>query len=289
MFSHHPSSGFLRRKTLTAACAAAILIILGGTFANGTIVARPAGPANGNLERHAAMGTPRFASVPVKKATPILKSAAPAVLPVLDQQDIRPRHKLLANKVLRALPPKCRDSLQSFYVTYDRKSTNRGLGGESVIIVNGNVPDREFMALLVHECGHVVDIGSLRGTLDSGRSSFVDGNMPIFTDDPSVAFYQISWITPAINQPGSAEADFVSGYAMWDPFEDFAETFAYYALQRKEFQRLAEKNPVMKAKYDFMERAVFSGEQPVALGKHVRGRAAPWDVTKLPYMWIAKL
>ncbi len=284
MLSLQSPNGSFRRKVSAAALAA---VILSGIVLNGSIVALY-GPGSSEIVTTAyAAASSAVRPLPSKKVV-VAKAAAPSILKVVDQSDILPRHRKLADKVLRALPSKCRDSLASFYVTYDKKAANRGLGGESVIIVSGTVSDQEFMALVVHECGHVVDIGGLRGTLSGDRTSFYDGNTPIYGDDLSLAFYQISWITPTINQPGSTDADFVSGYAMTDPFEDFAETFAYYALQPKEFKRIAAKNPVLKAKYDFMVNVVFAGDQPVAVGKYTRGRSAPWDVTKLPYVWIAK-
>jgi hypothetical protein len=278
--------GSLKRKTGTAAKAA---VVLGAMILTGAMVARVELGANENgSPTHAAATSAVAMQTTVVSAVPLGHAAATGLLPVVDQKDIIKRQRVIADAVLRALPSKCRNSLQSFYVTYDKNAANRGLGGESIIIVDGTVSDREFRALIIHECGHVVDLGGLRGLPSSGQSSFVDGNTPIFGDDPSVSFYQISWLTPTINQPGTKVSDFVSGYAASDPFEDFAETFAYFALQRKEFQRIAAKNPILKAKYDFMEKVVFVGEPLIALGKHVRGKSVPWDVTQLPYVWIAK-
>jgi len=241
---------------------------------------------------HAASRAPRFtasaAVMTVKKVAVTPKSAAAALLPVVDQKDIQLHHRELADKVLRALPSFCRANLKNFYVNYDKNASNRGLGGASTIIIVGTVPENEFRALLVHECGHVTDLGGLRGSPVSPQSSFYDGNTPIYQNDPSLAFYQISWLTPIIYQPNMREVDFVSGYATSNPFEDFAETFTFYALQKTEFQRLARTNPVLKAKYDFMERVVFSGTPDVALGTFTRGARVPWDTTMLPYLWIAK-
>jgi hypothetical protein len=243
---------------------------------------------------HGASRTPRFTAQTVqtapaaKKVAVAPKAAAASLLPVVDQDDIQPKHRQLADEVLRALPSFCRAHLQNFYVNYDPKAANRGLGGESTIIIIGTVPDSEFRALLIHECGHVTDLGGLRGTPSSGQSGFYDGNTPIYQNDPSVAFYQISWLTPTVYQPNTKDTDFVSGYAASDPFEDFAEAYAFYALQKTEFQRLAKLNPVIKAKYDFMDKVVFSGNPSVATGRFKRGTRVPWDVTKLPFTWHAK-
>ncbi len=213
---------------------------------------------------------------------------AATLLAVVDQEDIRANHRILADNVLRSLPSYCRQNLQSFYVKYDPKNKSRGLGGATTIIVTGLVPDREFMALIVHECGHVTDLGGLRGTAYAGTTRFYDGSTAIYADDPSVKFYSISWASASERKAGSKDTDFASGYAASDPFEDFAESFAFYALQQKEFARLAQRNKVLKAKYDFMERVVFAETGPVGRGTFTRGKQVPWDVTRLPYTWHAK-
>lgn len=258
--------------------------VVGSLVVTATMLAQPVFTASPDL--HAApTTTARFGQTATFS---VIKPAAPKLLPVVDQKDILARHRILADRVLRALPHYCRDNLKSFYVTYDKNAGNRGLGGESTIIVMGTVPDREFMALIIHECGHVTDLGGLRGTQTSGFSGFYDGNIAIFQDDASVAFYQISWLTPDTYQPNTKDADFVSGYAASDPFEDFAEAFAYFALQKDAFKKIAAKNPVLQAKYDFLEQVVFAGTPSIAQGKHVPTSKVPWDVTKLPYVWHAK-
>ncbi len=281
---NHASRPAFRRNSLLLAGAA---VVTAASLASGVPV------ASVNDALHDAARAPRFTMAPVKAATVktvVVKAhqSATTLLPVVNQQDIKPAQQLLADQVLRALPSFCRANLKSFYVNYDKKAANRGLGGENTIIVVGNVPDNEFRALITHECGHVADLGGLRGSPDSGQSGFYDGNTPIFQNDPSVAYYQISWITTGISQPGTKESDFVSGYASSDPFEDFAESFAFYALHKKEFQRLAQGNPVIKAKYDFMDRLVFTGNPEIASSNFKRGSRVPWDVTKLPYVWHAK-
>lgn len=216
------------------------------------------------------------------------KARTRALLTVVNQEDIRPEHRSLADQVLRALPSSCRNALQNFYVLYGDDVKNRGLGGASTIIVSGMTKPREFMALVTHECGHVADLGGLTGSPSAGTTAFVDAGTPMFADDPSIGFYSISWKSPTELKRGAKESDFVSGYALTDTWEEFAETFAYFALQRKEFARLAARNPVLKAKYDFMEQVVFAGTPEFAVGQHTRGRRAPWDVTMLPYVWHAK-
>lgn len=235
-------------------------------------------------------------AAPAKKVV-IPKHRAAVLLPVVDQQDILPNHRLIADNTLRALPSACRDNLKNFYVTYDPTTENRGLGGASTIIIMGVVQksdpkkptliaDREFRGLLVHECGHIVDLGGLKGTVAGGLTAFFDANEPIFGNDPSLGFYRISWTSAVAMKDDAKNSWFVSDYAKSDSFEDFAETFAFFVLQQKEFKRLAAKNPVLKAKYDWMQEHVFAGEPQLADGRYVRGKKAPWDVTKLAYIWL---
>lgn len=215
------------------------------------------------------------------------KHKAAALLPVVDQDDIHADHRVLADAVLRALPAFCRENLKNFYVRYDPKNTNRGLGGASTIIVTGLVPNLEFMALIIHECGHVIDLGGLVGHADAGMTRFFDGSTPIYADDLSLSFYRISWLSASERKASAKDADFVSGYALSDPFEDFSETFAFFALQQQEFARLAASNAALRAKYDFMQNIVFSASGPVGNGLFRRGKSVPWDVTRLPYKWMS--
>jgi hypothetical protein len=266
------------------ACAGLVLVAI-CIAANSMVAAQNSG-ASPNGE-HAAASV-RSYNTRAGKVTIVAPHKAATLLPVVDQKDIQPNHQKIADETLRALPSFCRDNLKNFYVNYDKRATNRGLGGATTIIIIGTVPDAEFRALLIHECGHVTDIGGLRGTIESGKSVFLDGTTPIYNDDPSLLFYQISWANNTKRHATSKNTDFPSGYGASDPFEDFAESFAFFALQQTEFQRLAKTNPVLKAKYDFLATYVFANNTPAAIGTFVRGKQVPWDVTKLPYVWHAK-
>lgn len=275
-------------KTYPAPVRKEVLPLLGaamfGLLMTAVMVARTPSLASGT-DFHSAART-RTVVKKLMKA-PVHKAPEP-LLSVVRQDDIRLNQQVIADQTLRSLPSHCRENLQNFYVNYDPSAANRGLGGESTIIIIGTVPDSEFRALLIHECGHVTDLGGLRGTPNGGATKFFDGATPIVANDPSVAFYALSWISATVKQPGTKNTDFVSGYAAADPFEDFAETFAYYALQKEAFQALAAKNPILKAKYDFMDQVVFAGTAPIAKGQYIPGKKVPWDVTKLPYVWHAK-
>lgn len=206
---------------------------------------------------------------------------------VVDREDIRPEHRLAASQLL-TLFPQCSASLKNFYVRYDTPS-QRGLSSKSTIILDGTVPEAEFKALFLHEFGHVTDLGCLQGSASAGSSTFRDGKDMMYRDDPSVAFYSISWVHEMQKRKESLPTDFVSGYAQSDAFEDFAESFVYYLLHRSLFEERAGRNVVLGKKLAwFKEHLVTTAPSLVQRGHTWNGRI-PWDVTKLPYRWHAKM
>lgn len=206
----------------------------------------------------------------------------PAYHPAVDQPTIGEDHKTLATAALNALPSGCRDHLKHFSVLY-QGATRRGLGGKTTIILDGSVPDAEFVALLAHECGHVIH-GNLLGSATSGASTFKDGGDIFYKDSAIVAFWQISWITETAKKSGAKDADFVSGYAKSDAFEDFAETLAAYALQRDMLRERAAENAAIAAKLAWMETHLPMPEDPLGDGTADWNGTVPWDVTRLPYV-----
>lgn len=224
-------------------------------------------------------------------ASPESHAAAPsplrAILPVLRHQDIHSNHQILLSETLRALPEQCQKSLRNLYVRYDRPK-QRGLAGKGTMILSGNVRAAELRALFIHEFGHITDLGCLTGTQESGPSPFHDGPEPIFQNDRSLSFYQISWVEETTRKPGNMPGDFVSGYAAKDAFEDFAETFAYFVLQPEAFKTRAQGNIALHKKWVWMQEYVFQKAKTLASGKPWNG-VLPWDVTKILYTWHGEL
>lgn len=232
-------------------------------------------------ERKTFYGPQVKAQVALAPVKPVKKE--PTLLAVVDQPEIKMEHRKIADEVIRNMPSECQNVLKDFYVRYDSPE-HRGLAGKSVMILDGTVPNDEFRALFVHEFGHVSDLGCLDGTSDSGKSGFTDGNSPIYKDDPSVSFYQISWITSETQRSNVKQEDFVSGYASYDAFEDFAESFAYYVLHYETFAARAKTNSALAAKLQWLE-AHFPTLKGIATGKSSWAGKVPWDITKLPYVW----
>lgn len=184
---------------------------------------------------------------------------------------------------LKKLPQSQTNSVKNIVLDYDSQA-HRGLGGNSVIILRAvNMSAQEMVGVLIHELGHNVDYGTLTASVQKQESNFKDGQLPVYESDPSLDFYRISWISNTEQKEGATALDFVSGYAMSDPFEDFAETYCFYVLHNKDFRVLATTSNSLYAKYRFMKYQVFGGKEFDTGDGQIQKDQRPWDVTVLPY------
>lgn len=145
---------------------------------------------------------------------------------------------------------------------YFNSTGRRGLGGGSTIILRcQDVTEEEMVSVLVHELGHIKDTAVFQGNFWAGESEFKDGKNSIYENDPSLEFYRISFENDKTLKADASDLDFVSGYAKEDPFEDFAETYNYYALHGDNFRTLIRHNEALEQKYNFMKEKVFDGKE----------------------------
>lgn len=219
-----------------------------------------------------------YAVVPVQQKETDLKKLFPNLK---ISGEINEERMKLIRKVLLMMP---QDKLQNFYVLQitQKKGETRGLGGTNTVIINDyNLSDQEFIAVLVHEIGHVIDLGGIQGNPVASKSVFHDGGNPIFKNDFSTVYYAYSWKDNYEHSQSANRLDFVSGYAMTDPFEDFAESFVYYVLHNMEFKMMAKENEKLDLKYAYIRDYIFNGiELQSGLGTtNIQKRV--WDATKL--------
>ncbi|HVW66241.1 MAG TPA: hypothetical protein VHA78_00750 [Candidatus Peribacteraceae bacterium] len=233
--------------------------------------------------RHQNPSAPTLVAAAVTVPTIQSSEGSTALLPIVAQADIHPDQQTLANDVLERLPSLCRDNLKNFYVLY-QGATQRGLGGKTTIIIDGHAVGNEFVGLMVHECGHVIH-GNLLGDITSGASNFTDGNDVFAKDSPAAAFFSISWSTPNVMKAGLTKKDFVSGYAQTNCFEDFAETFTGYVLERPWMETRAKSDPIIAAKLQWMEANLPLPANLLGTGTEQWTGTVPWDATKLAYVW----
>jgi len=185
---------------------------------------------------------------------------------------------------LQKFPSKQISNLKNIVLDYD-PNANRGLGGKNIIIIRAvDMNEAEFFGVMTHEIGHNVDLGSLAELNQKKTSEFHDGNNPIYETDPSLQFYRISWTNEKTLKKNAGNEAFVSGYAMTDPFEDFAETYAYYVLHNKDFKSKTQNSDQMLKKYEFMKNIVFNGKE-FDTGEYLKSNLTrqPWDITILSY------
>ena len=186
--------------------------------------------------------------------------------------------------VLEKLPSKHISTLKNIVLDYD-PDAHRGLGGKSIVILRAvNMDTDEFYGVLVHEIGHNVDLGYLTETNKKKVSEFKDGKRPVYEGDPSLGFYRISWDDDKNRKITASNLDFVSGYGLTDPFEDFAECYVYYVLHNKEFQSKTQTSEMLLQKYNYMKNVVFQGWE-YDTGTYITDglKRRPWDITVLSY------
>lgn len=165
------------------------------------------------------------------------------------------------------------------------KNVSRGLANSHMIILNTESisSKEELQAVFTHEMGHIVDLGML-STTSHTKTDFWTKGTQVFTQDPSLGFYDLSWENDKKKKAQATRSDFVSGYARTSPFEDFAESYLFYRLHGEKFRSMAADSNVLAAKYQFMKDSVFSGEE-FQLEKEDKGflHNLIWDATLVKF------
>lgn len=100
----------------------------------------------------------------------------------------------------------------------------------------------ELLSVNMHEFAHYVDLYFLQKEVLQDISNY---------------FYEISWDGVKVLKPQLTQTDFVSGYAMTNKYEDFAESFLYYVIHNNHFQQKAQKSHILQKKYDFFTQYIF--------------------------------
>lgn len=171
------------------------------------------------------------------------------------------RCRSIVYQTLMQLPENHRKQVKELTLFYT-KNGRRGLSGNGAVVLRClNVTADELASVLMHEIGHLVDARYLRGSPNADLSGFYDFDDPVPADDASSIFYKIAWNSEKEKAAETYEVDFVSLYAMTDPFEDFAETYTYYRLHGSAFRKLTQTSGRLRKKYEFMKWYVFDGEE----------------------------
>jgi len=105
--------------------------------------------------------------------------------------------------------------------------------------------EAETENIFIHEFAHYIDL------------YYLDNN---WLKDLSNEFYNISWISTKSLKAWQSQKDFVSGYAMTNKYEDFAETMTYYVIANDDFKDKAESSENLDKKYLFFKNKLFKND-----------------------------
>ncbi len=157
------------------------------------------------------------------------------------------------------LPKEHVSILQNLEVKKER-NVSRGMANRQKMILHTDSIDsnKELISVFVHEMGHLVDLGFFVGTRGIS-TSFRDVKKIVLSDDRSLRFYRLSWVSSKRRKTLAVRADFVSGYAMTDVFEDFAESYLFYRIHGEKFRLVMQESKILVSKYNFMKDVVFNG------------------------------
>ncbi len=181
------------------------------------------------------------------------------------------------------LPKQHIQTLKSLEVKKE-KNVSRGMANSNKIIIHSDSIDsnKEFISVFVHEMGHIVDLGFLVGK--KGRvTKFKDGKNSILSDDKSLDFYNLTWIDSKTRKIGSKRADFVSGYAMSDVFEDFAESYLFYRIHGEKFRSATKNSLILEKKYNFLKNVIFKKIEFQLEKQNLVSSNFVFDATLLPF------
>lgn len=172
-----------------------------------------------------------------------------------------------------------------YYLKFQKeKIWRRGYAGHHSIVMNikSQMSYKQFLEVLTHEMWHIVDLWVIKGSSWWKDPNFTEFGKKVFSkDDKSLRFYKLSWNSEKIKNPYSYAKDFVSGYALTDPFEDFAETFNMYVNHNAVFIKMAKESNILKQKYNFMN-SLMKGEYLSADRKfYYKDNFRPRDSTKM--------
>lgn len=113
------------------------------------------------------------------------------------------------------------------------------INGSGVTLSVANIGPSEVSALLIHEWAHHLDLTRFHN--NPARSKFTS----------------ISWQTPDLKKTNAKMEDFISGYALTNDYEDFAESLTMFVLFNEEFEQRAQTNEALEKKYLFLQDFVF--------------------------------
>lgn len=190
--------------------------------------------------------------------------------------------EMQARSILAEIPASHFQSLKKIVADTD-PNARRGLASfKSLYLGVSNIHSaQEFRRVLIHEIGHVLDLGGLTAIERKVDSGFRDGSNVIYESDPSLDFYRLCWENEYTQNGNCGEMDFASRYGSTDAFEDFAESYLLFTENNASFVEMAKQSVVMAEKYDFFAQTVFNGKIPQTGSAQLPKSGRVWDLTEI--------
>lgn len=168
-------------------------------------------------------------------------------------------YKLLSLKILtfidsQLILDKSLQSTATIRLQHKKHEERRWYATHETIVINTyNLDALEFYEVLVHELGHIIDLGLLKWNSRKLDPDYTEFQKKVFAiDDPSLKYYQISRENEWLKKRNIQTKDFCSRYGSSDPFEDFAECFNLYINHNSYFKALSNSNAILQEKYNFI-------------------------------------
>jgi hypothetical protein len=143
-----------------------------------------------------------------------------------------------------------------------------------------NFSVKQIWEVFSHELWHIVDLTVLTWKIPLTSRNFTEFWRAVFSlDDKSLKFYRISRKSENQKKPSSTILDFVSGYWLTNPFEDFAESFNMYIFHNELFKKMAMESKSLQKKFKFFYN-LFSWQYLESYDTNkFRPNFRPWDST----------
>jgi len=155
---------------------------------------------------------------------------------------------------------------------YEQRVDVRGKMKDKTIKFFGpnEMEEDELFGIFIHELSHYIDLYHLER---------IDGA------DISNAYYDISWYSTIVMNPWLDQSDFVSGYAMTNKYEDFAESLTYYVFHNDDFVIKMQDSDILEQKYNFIKNVIFADQSFVNTDFSIWNNVKPYyrDITKIDF------
>jgi len=133
-----------------------------------------------------------------------------------------------------------------------------------------NMEVNEFSSVWIHEFWHFIDLYFFKKEILTDKSNY---------------FYKISWDWVKTLKPWLKQLDFVSGYAMTNKYEDFAESFTYFVLHNSDFLKKTANSKILKQKYIFFSKYLFKDKEFLKTDFSINNKILDYyrDITKIDF------